>query len=406
MNIKLSRDEILLIMINGLFSLANGMAAVFMNVYLYAYTGSLVVMTIYTIIRIGLFPFAFTFGGKWAQRHRLAHTLVSGLVLIMLSLVVLLFFNEAIAEQPNLVYIIAAIFGAGEGLFWLSINSLNQMVTSKESRAKYMGFLGMFNGCNNIVAPLVAAWIVDISFDDVAGYVNIFKLVLIVYAAISALGMMVKCSAPREHFSVLKCLKFKNDPQWRYVLTSHIFYGIRDSIALTLAGLLIYNATGGSGSAYGRLLAIFAVLSIVSYFIAARVIKRHNRLKIYTCGAILVATSTIVLVLFPSIYGAIFYGVVYNMAVPFYANPFSIITMNAISDYSEENVMGRVIAKECALSVGRITGMLMTVVAFMVLPENLYLPVSVSFASLFAVFLVIYASIYHKKRDAQNNKSF
>ena len=60
----LSSNERLLILINCFYNLANAMSAVFMNVYLYAYTGSLVVMSIYTIVRIGLYPFFFTLGGK------------------------------------------------------------------------------------------------------------------------------------------------------------------------------------------------------------------------------------------------------------------------------------------------------------------------------------------------------
>ena len=42
----LSSNERLLILINCFYNLANAMSAVFMNVYLYAYTGSLVVMSI------------------------------------------------------------------------------------------------------------------------------------------------------------------------------------------------------------------------------------------------------------------------------------------------------------------------------------------------------------------------
>ena len=36
-------------------------------------------------------------------------------------------------------------------------------------------------------------------------------------------------------------------------------------LSLTLAGLLVYNATQGSGSTYGKLLAFFALISIVAF---------------------------------------------------------------------------------------------------------------------------------------------
>lgn len=126
---KLTRDEMTTMVIASLYNLANAMSAVFMNVYLYAYTGSLVVMSVYTMVRIGLFPFFFTLGGKWAQKHSFAGPLSVGLVFIMFSLLFVLAAQDQFAVAPQLVYVVAALTGVGEGLFWLSLNSLNQIVS-------------------------------------------------------------------------------------------------------------------------------------------------------------------------------------------------------------------------------------------------------------------------------------
>ena len=85
-----------------------------------------------------------------------------------------------------------------------------------------------------------------------------------------------------------------------------------------------------------------------------------------------------------------------------YANPYQIIMMNAIQDYAEtENIVGRVIAKESYLSIGRCLGMVMIVLCSWILPESLYLPAAVVLCSLFPVILVVYATFYHKQRDHQ-----
>ena len=144
---KFTRDETTTILIACLFNLANAMSAVFMNVYLYAYTGSLIVMSVYTIVRIGLFPLFFTLGGKWAQKHSFAGPLATGLVFIMLSLLFVLAAQDQFAVHPELVYGVAALTGIGEGLFWLSLNSLNQIVSSPQSRSRFLSSVGI---CNNI----------------------------------------------------------------------------------------------------------------------------------------------------------------------------------------------------------------------------------------------------------------
>ena len=397
----LSGNERLLILINCFYNLANAMSAVFMNVYLYAYTGSLVVMSIYTIVRIGLYPFFFTIGGKWAQKHRFSQTLTVGLIFIMFSLLFVLGASDGFELIPQLVYVVAALVGIGEGLYWLSINSLNQIVSTAETRSLFISDIGIFNNLSAIIAPLISTFIIELAGSDTAGYVEIFKIVLVIYGLIALLSTRISARSANRGFSVLKRMKL-DDPQWRYCMISTFLYGMRDSLILTLAGLLVYNATNGSGSAYGKLLAVFAVLTILAYAWVSRTMRRRNRMRYYQIGAVLIASSTIVLVLWPTLAGAVYYGVVNAIATPMYANPYQIIMMNAIQDYAEtENIVGRVIAKESYLSIGRCLGMVMIVLCSWILPESLYLPAAVVLCSLFPVILVVYATFYHKQRDHQ-----
>ena len=394
-------NERLLILINCFYNLANAMSAVFMNVYLYAYTGSLVVMSIYTIVRIGLYPFFFTIGGKWAQKHRFSQTLTVGLIFIMFSLLFVLGASDGFEQIPQLVYVVAALVGIGEGLYWLSINSLNQIVSTAETRSLFISDIGIFNNLSAIIAPLISTFIIELAGSDTAGYVEIFKTVLVIYGLIALLSTRISARSANRGFSVLKRMKL-DDPQWRYCMISTFLYGMRDSLILTLAGLLVYNATNGSGSAYGKLLAVFAVLTILAYAWVSRTMRRRNRMRYYQIGAVLIASSTIVLVLWPTLAGAVYYGVVNAIATPMYANPYQIIMMNAIQDYAEtENIVGRVIAKESYLSIGRCLGMVMIVLCSWILPESLYLPAAVVLCSLFPVILVVYATFYHKQRDHQ-----
>ena len=388
----MSRNEMLMILITSLWSMANTMSAVFVNVYLYAYTGSLVVMTIYCIVRIAQFPLFFTLAGKWAQRKGFAFPLASGVVVTMVSLIYVLLMNESFAAMPYLVYVVALLVGIGEGFFWLSVNSLHQIVSEPENRGKYLGNIGIFNNIANIIAPALSTWIVDNALNDTAGYITIFKFVLVIYVVIVVAAVMVKAKASAQSFSVLKCMNIAKDARWRFTMVFTFLYGMRDALILTLAGLLVYNATGGSGGAYGKLLTLFALISIVSYRVISRRLRGKNLYRLFGLGSFLISSSTIVLVLIPNLFGAIYYGVVNALATPLYSNPYSLIAMNNIQKYAEdENMIGRVIVKEVYLSIGRCFGMFLIVMSSWILPENLYLPVSVIFCSLFPLILFWYA---------------
>ncbi|MDP2813902.1 MAG: MFS transporter [Erysipelotrichaceae bacterium] len=397
--IALNKQEVKMIIINGTYAMASAMTAVFVNVYLYKFTGSLVTMTAYAMVRFGFFPIAFTVGAHIGRKFRLSLTMTAGLLLIVFGLLVLLTLREKIGGIGYAIYIIGMIFGMGEGFFWLSTVSLNQLVSTKESRGKYLGFMGMFNGLTNIIAPLMAAQIVAWSPNDTEGYLRIFQLVIVLYLIIAYLASTIRVISQKGKFTVLDKVFQTKDKQWAYIFNSHLLFGVRDSLVLMLTGLLIYRATGGSGSTYGRLLAVFAMISIAAFYIAGKIITRKNRLKMYQFGALFTAISTVILVLFPTTAGAIAFGILASLVAPFYVLPFQIITMNATSDYMDENIMGHIISKEIGITSGRLLGML-TIIAFsFIFPEEIFLPLAVIFCSMFPLILVIYATVYHNSRE-------
>ncbi|HPW53017.1 MAG TPA: MFS transporter [Erysipelotrichaceae bacterium] len=396
----MTKNEKLLISCSVLFALASGMSAVFMNVFLYTYTGSLTVMALYTCIRMSIFPFSFTIAGKMARKISYGVTLSIGLIFLFYQLFFVLQFNYLFSINHNLIFLAAILSGLGEGFYYLSFNTLNQLVTSPETRADFLSISGILSNISNVAAPLISTFIISLSGSDINGYLNIFKIVLVVYGFISLLGIRIKAKGSSARFSVLKALTFQKDRQWRYVLLSHFLYGFRDSLILSLTGILVYNATNSSGSFYGKLLAFFSLLTIIAYAFASKLIKKHNRIKYYTYGAIFLSSASIILILFPNIYGALYYGIVNAIASPFYNVPFAIITMNALSDYSKtENLAGRIIAKEAYLTVSRCLGLLFIVLCEKVFPGNTYLYVSVLTLSVSPIILVIYSNFYHTKRE-------
>jgi len=396
----MSRNEKILLIINALYFIAGTMSAVFVNVYLYAFTGSIYAMTAYAMIRFSLFPIGFMLAGKLARKTSLSVSLTIGLLIVVSALATLLTVNHLFETNPQYIYGLGIIFGLGEGMYWFSVNNLNLTASSKATRPRFIAISGIFNSIAMVIAPFLATLIVRVSKSDVEGYLYIFQVVIVLQTLAALLSTQVKVEAIKQAYTLLDKFKTGRDTQWRYILNNHLFLGIRDSLTLVLSGLLIYKATGGSGSMYGDLLTFFAALNIVANFAASRLIKRHNRIQMYIMGAVLLFSSTMVLVLVPTIWGAIYFGVVNAMGAPFFINPFMIITMNAMSDYiPNENIYARMIVKEVFLNIGRVMGMGSILFFAWILPEAYGLIVSVTLCSSFALILVTYAHRYHTQRD-------
>lgn len=396
----MSRNEIILILVTALYFIAGTMSSVFVNVYLYAFTGSLYAMTAYSMIRFSLFPLGFYLGGKLSRTWTLSRILTTGLIIIIAALALLLSINSFFVRQPLLIYSLAFVFGTGEGLFWFSINNLNLSVSSKESRPHFIGTLGITNSSAMVIAPFIASLIVKYASSDLSGYIRIFQIVIIVQMISAFLSTKIKLDKVVAAYTLKDKWNLKSDPQWRYIMISHFLLGVRDSLTLVLTGLLIYNATGGQGSLYGQLLTGFALINVVANFVASKIIKRHNRIHMYILGAIILFSSTVILVMVPNMIGAIYFGVSNAIGNPFFINPFSIIMMNAISDYSSnENINARMIMKELALDIGRVLGMSLILMFSFLLKEPLSLQVAVVISSSFTLILVFYARSYHYHRD-------
>ena len=208
---KLSRNELLMITVNCIFTLCSQMASVFMNVYLYTYTGSLVVMAIYTAVRIGIYPLFFMLAGKMAVKNSYSRSLTFGLLILVAQLSEVLALNAYFGTYPILIYLAALLCGMGESFYWCSVNSLNQLVSDLEDRTQFLSLIGIFSNIMSICAPVISGIVIASSISDTAGYISIFKVVLVVYVILAVIAFQVKVDVKSQNFSVRHCMKLSDE---------------------------------------------------------------------------------------------------------------------------------------------------------------------------------------------------
>lgn len=399
MKIALTRNEVLMISITGLYIFVMALSSVFVNVVLFIISGSLVTMSIYSILRFGLFPFAFVIGAKISNRYNLVLPLIIGLCLITFGFLNVLFAQSLIETQVHLIYVLAIIFGFGEGLFWFSINGFNQLVSQRQTRNTFLSIMGIFNSLAQVVAPLLATLILSLSNTDNDGYTFIFQIVLLFMIGIIGVGLKLQVSKVPSTFRIRDIEVISPIKDIRIMNTTHFLFGLRDSLVLVLAGLLIYNATGGSGSMYSRLLALFAFVNIVAFELVRRYNKPTRLIPFFVIGGALMSVSLPLLVYIPTMSGAVLFGLIQAWATPFYVIPIQTIAMRAVEENMEtRNLFSIVVAREIAVSSGRVLGMIFVVVLSAFFP-NAFMVIAVSVLSIFPV-LVVYVNAVTLKRSA------
>ena len=401
----MTKSEFKLVLINGLFSFANVLSTSFVSVFIYTYTQSLVMMSIYTIIRIGLFPFFFTIGGKLVRKLPYSVTFTSGLFFLVVMMIFILLGQDLFVQNPNYVYIAAVLYGIGEGLYWFSVNNSNQVAPLAEHRGTYLANIGIFNNITSILAPLVSSFILSFIASQTIGYYVIFALVILFYIVIIVISLGLKIENKESaNFSVLHCLKDSfnfNDMNWVMIQSATFFYGFQNSLSLTLTNLMIYEATGGSDSLYSNLLAVFSITAIVSFYLMRKKMDDRNMYVFFKIGLFFIVTSCLVLVYMENVLGAVYFGLANALGTALYGNPYSLAMLNAIAVYDKkENVAGRVIAKETAMSVGRCAGMAMIVLFYFLVGEDYYMQIAVTICSLTPILVYLLVRKYYKGSTA------
>ncbi len=367
------------VLLNTIFNFGATLVSQFISVYLYIYTGSLPLMCLYIIVRIGCFPFFFALGNHFSKKHSFTLTYTLGLMLITAGLVFSLLAGKLFEADPYYVLVVAAVIGSGEGLYYFSANTCNQIVSDVKTRASFLAYNGICNNITSLMAPVFSSFVLANSVSEMEGYRFILLSIIVIFIFVIFMALSMSARSRDKDSSLLKALSLK-DKVWRDHCLAVFFYGLRDGIGLNVIGLLVYEAAG-SGGIYSRLQTLFSFIMIFSYYLSRKFMKKDRIAMTMEFGAVLKILSTYSLIFVPNTAGAIFYGIGNAMAAAFYDNGYSYLSANIIGRYRDE-MTSRVVAKETYLSLSRCTSMALVILAYLLLPEALYLKISVGILSL------------------------
>lgn len=373
------------ILLNTIFSFGSALVSNFVSIYLYIYTKSIPMMCLYIIVRIGMFPIFFIIGSKLAKKYPFTLTYTIGLSLITCALIYALMAGKLFEINPYYVLVAAGIIGAGEGFYYFSANTCNQIVSTIETRTTFLSFNGMFTNITSLFAPVFASFILSLNKDEMIGYRRMLVTIIIVFIFVIFVAMSMNKRSEDKNSHIHTALSLKNDKRWRDHNTAVLFYGLRDGLGLNTINILLYNASG-NGEVYSRLSIVFSLITIITYRVIRRFLANDKIDKTFKLGVFLKILGTYSLIFIPNIPGAILYGVSNAFAAVLYDHSYNYLSASIIGAYPEE-MTARVVARETYLSLSRCTSMLFVLICFKLLPSTIYLQVAVFILSLSTIFV-------------------
>lgn len=366
---QLSSQAKLSLFIHSSFQLGSSMSALFLNLYLWRLTESLVVNGLYNLVLYGLTSFVFAAAGRRVKRKGSMPVLRLGIAASALFYLLVVLARENVAAY---FYLFAMLHAAANGLYWSAYLVLMYDVSGPRNRLRYMSLNNIFFTLAGLVGPALAGFIIS-RFDGLTGYVINFFLAFCMFAFTAAVSFRLRplASVSSRYYLRYMGLVIKKHRPYRNVLGGFVLQGTFQGLLFFLPNILLFQVLPREDMV-GYLSIVFSLTGIVAGLLISRYGK-DEAIRRYLLAAAAGFTLAAAMLLF----GLHLWTVLAFMVLQSFFNP---VQNNPSSSYYYQ-MIGRlplkgelrvetVIAREFSLNLGRV----LSIALMMVMADNVHSP--------------------------------
>jgi len=343
-----------LLAVNALFSVSVALSSTFVNVYLWKVKPDFTMIGLFNLWQYVMIALTFVLAGWLVKRRDRAVTLRIGVVVLALFFLAVLLLGERAVHH---VLWLGALLGVGNGFYWLGYNVLYFEITEPDNRDRYNGFDGLFTSLSEIVAPLLSGWVI-VTMSDLWGYTVIFAVSL----GIFVVAVFLTFSLPKRPLQGKYALREVYSEtcrrsKWHYAMLASIGQGLPDAVFVFLIGLLVYVVTSSEWQ-LGVFSFVTAGVSLLTYFLVGRYMRRHWRNAFILTGALTMSLAAIPSLLQTNYLTMLLFGLGLSLSAPFFLVPLTSTVFDLIGSHQWRVAtrVEHVVMRELALSVGRLLG--------------------------------------------------
>ena len=357
----LNKDAKLLLMISSLFTLANALSSTFVNVYLWKLKQDFLLIGWFNLYQFLAMMITFIIAGKLAKKVDRILILRLGVTILAIFYLVVLLFNKHATDYFS---VLGWILGIGQGFYWFAYNILYFEITEPENRDIFNGMNGLVTSFGGMLAPLLSGWFLSKQVGTY-GYQKIFFISLIVFFVAVLLSFwFYKRKSEGQYMFKEVIRQTVHQHNWRHIFFAMVAQGGREGAIVFLIGLLIYISTGNEFS-LGTYTAIISGVSLITYYLVGRWIKKNWRRTAMVIGSLMMSIVLLPLFFKTSYTTLMIYGVGTSIFAPLYFIPLTTVVFDVIGENEKSASMRGeyIVIREIGLNVGRI----LTIIIYLLL---------------------------------------
>lgn len=357
---RLSREAVISLVIHSIFQFGASMSGVFLNLYLWRLTHSVVVNGTYNMIVYILTPIGFAIGGYMIKKKDRMVAYRLGIVLIGLFYLSVSIAGERLVDY----YVLFAIFnGLASSFYWVGYLTLMYDVSTEQNRIRYLAFNMMFFTAATLAGPALAGFIIRMK-EGLSGNTIVFSIAFFMFLLAALISLKIKASSGHHRVYYLKYtgLIMKKKQEWLKALFGFFGMGLLQGTMLFLPNILLFKVLPRE-DLVGYLGVLYSSLSIVmGIFISkyANAGRARLYLTISTVGY-LVGVSCIIGSL--NVWSVVGFMILYSIFAPLQGNTMTGFYYSLIArlPLKGELKVESVVVREFFLNVGRVISILVLI---------------------------------------------
>lgn len=309
----------LIIVMNGLYNIAESLCSVFVSVYFYVHSLDvnrvfLHYTTLYTVT-----PVAFILAGWYAKSRDRTQVFRIGIAFHALYYAALLYLRE---DAVLYVVHLGALLGVTWGFFWAGNNTFQFDFSAAMPQREY--FLGLVSSVSNgarLFAPIISGMIISFAPTPHMGYRTIFTTALIIYLIAIVLSFRIPHFKSDQPFALKKALlPPKEHRDWRYImLASASLAGSFHILHFLLAIIMYMNIRSEAG--VGGYVSFQGLVSVTVSYMVGRFVMPRTRSTFLFWGVVLLVSAGLLVTWKLTLTTLILFALLRSISLPLFGIP-------------------------------------------------------------------------------------
>lgn len=271
-------DARAMVFLYWVYEFSQMIVGLFLNVFVYESTGSLMSLVIYNLVYFFMVALGFSgWGYVVAQKQiSLKYNYLRAFTIYILSFLCLIF----LPHDFSYLLLFSAFNGLGLGMFWVGVHSYEMLTTTEENRDFYSSMVSLGTQVFSVISPLVATLSFYLSKEifHLETYEILFWILPFIYlASLPFLFKLPDYTPKKIPHSEWKRLLF--DPKLkkvrRYILSGGLPWGFRSTLVPALSLLSLKTVIN-----IGVLQSVVGGVSILALIILSHHRHQGNRVRI------------------------------------------------------------------------------------------------------------------------------